>query len=101
MERAEGASFRTAETVPGVRPTLWASTLSVTTTGFRPNFLLWPMNYGRLRSVLGPLELYASDDLYNRCATLSLKLVVWRLGSIQPTLARSIPRAVRRLRTRV
>src|SRR5882672_2497286 len=44
MERADGASFRTAETVPGVSPTCWATTLRVTTADFWRNFLICRMS---------------------------------------------------------
>src|SRR5271165_931143 len=40
MERADGASLRTAETVPGVSPRCCATVFSVTTGGFWPDFLV-------------------------------------------------------------
>src|SRR5258708_2969913 len=67
MERAEGASFRTAETVPGVNPTCWATTLRVTTADFWRDFLICPM----IEIVSGPFgsarpELRCQTTLYQK-----------------------------------
>src|SRR5579863_1448439 len=43
IERAEGESFRTAETVPGVSPTCSATALSVTTVDLEPVLLVGDM----------------------------------------------------------
>ncbi len=43
MERAEGESLRTAETVPGVSPKCCATALRVTTSGFWPGFFTCTM----------------------------------------------------------
>src|SRR6202008_341074 len=43
MDRAEGESLSTAETVPGVRPKCCATALSVMTCGFWPGFLTCTM----------------------------------------------------------
>src|SRR5512143_3872828 len=44
MARAEGASFSTAETVPGERPTCTATAFSVTVAGWSPRDVrFWPI----------------------------------------------------------
>src|SRR5580698_10745407 len=44
MDRADGESLSTAETVPGVNPTCWATAFSVMTAGPWPDFLICPMS---------------------------------------------------------
>src|ERR1700674_1520321 len=45
MARADGALFRTAETVPAARPTCSATSLSVTLPGWlRPDFFFFPIS---------------------------------------------------------
>src|SRR5580658_7431033 len=45
IERAEGESLSTAETVPGVSPTCLATALSVTTVDVGPVLLVWAMSW--------------------------------------------------------
>src|ERR1700726_3075042 len=76
MERAEGALFRTAETVPGVNPTCWATTLSVTTPDFWRDFLICPM-FG-----IAPIasdqhkELLCQTTLYQKRTTTNVNLCI-------------------------
>src|ERR1700752_2943889 len=66
MERAEGESLRTAETVPGVSPICWATAFSVITTGFWPLVLICPM----IGSIVFSRCLVTLQDHFTNCQAL-------------------------------
>src|SRR3979490_1874376 len=78
MERAEGASFRTADTVPGASPTRSATALRVTVPGsLIPDFFLVAIsiddcrvvNCGRLRLAHASGECNFNPEIYDQHAT--------------------------------
>src|SRR5437588_12085344 len=88
IDRAEGASFRTAETVPGVKPTCWATTLRVTTADFWRDFLICPM----IELVSGPFgsapRAWVPDDVIPEANNSSCKFLlteVFLLPADRPT----------------
>src|ERR1700731_4439262 len=81
MEWADGASFNTAETVPGVSPTCCATIFSVTTAGLGRGFLTWPIveivsdQFESRRKTLTCQKVFISDgESSYRNADLSLYL---------------------------
>src|SRR6266849_2716387 len=75
IERAEGESLRTAETVPGVSPRCSATALSVTTGAFWPGFLVGAMGYFQTS---GPWEWAVSrtNDLITNLVSRTVHAVV-------------------------
>src|SRR6266446_8554033 len=95
IERAEGESLRTAETVPGVNPRCSATALSVTTGAFWPGFLVGAMGYFQTS---GPWEWAVSrtNDLITNLVSRTVHALV---GCRRSVRRRCTPKPALRLKS--